>query len=719
MKTVSPGVLKASLALGLALTFIAPSLAYGQSLAGETLELSRDFDALAGSLLGSLFGGRKVEGEIKRVRVENDSPSALSLAVEYQRGDGLTLVAELLGDEQRRLSGYGDVRVVLDAGDGTAAVGISLQPGVEAFESRFLRLTLSRKTNSNLGKMFVFELKKSWGGGTVDGAGVAQPLEVALVPVGKASTLRKDQTRLEAVNLPKVMYPARIAPATAQPPTATSIKMIAARPLAMEASPRRVVTPMATVSARHTPTVTLSREKTALVTKAFQRQTMVKTFTYGIKKEDKNRGARGPGGQRINLLEGLRSDVDIPFDEILTINREVYEDANPASGIYYFLPHSYHLQWDEFDGHGMRMLYGASADASVAGEVIMATRLDSGITTSEASLARALLDAHRARHGASRANELRTLPLDAPPAVSLSGGLAHQYDIEADRIIVNAVSDVLGEMDVSWVTDSVTKENLQLALTEDIGINGVVSLDPTSDVLGNIGLPIQIRLADRGTFGRISWLRETWQNRLPYPVRLKYVHALMIHGNQPVIYSWSTGSAEVAPGGKVNWEASKLPQWVARDAKRLWIDYSIARECAPCDRQVLDRITSGVTAAAPSDLIFRTLNPLADSGAVEISVRVRSRYFHPKNRELQTKPALVLREDMAEYTMGPIYLADRQPGEVVPDDPLFEYQLELILEDGRPLTSSTWTEVHDLRAIIGTYQVEQQLGPLNSGGNDE
>lgn len=719
MNTVSLRTRRAGLALGLTLILFTPSQTHGQSLAGETLELSRDFEAVAGSLLGSLLGGRKVQGAISQVRVESDSPSALALAVDYQRGDGLTLVAELLGEEQRRLSGYGDVRVALNPGDGTATLGISLQEGVEPFESRFLRLTLSRKANSSLGKQFVFELRKPWGGASAAESATAQPLEVALVPVGKAATLRPDQTQLKAANLPKIMYLTRLAPTTPKPATATTTTMMVARPLAVEASPRRVLTPDTPLAARTAPAVTLSRRETARVATAFQQQYIAKNLTYGIKKEDADRGARGPGSDRIDLLEGLRSDVDLPFDEILTINREVYADANPASGIYYFLPHSYHLRWDENDGHGMRMLYGASADASAAGDVIMATRLDSGITTSEASLARALLDAYRARHGGSKVTELRTLPLDAPPAVSLSGGLAHQYDIEADRIIVNAVSDVLGEIDVSWVTDSVTKENLQLALTEDIGINGVVSLDPVSTVLEPIDLPLQIQLADRGTFGRISWQAGTWRNPQPYPVRLNYVHALMIHGNQPIIYSWSTDSVKVAPGRTVNWESSTLPRWVARDAKRLWVDYSVDRECEPCDSQVLARITSGVTSAGPSDLVFKTLSPLADSEAVEISVRVRSRYFHPKKRELRTKPALVLSEDRAEFTMGPIYLVDRQPGEVVPGDPLFEYQLELILEDGRPLTSTTWTEAHDLRAIIGTYQVEQQLGPLSSDGDDE
>ena len=60
---------------------------------------------------------------------------------------------------------------------------------------------------------------------------------------------------------------------------------------------------------------------------------------------------------------------------------------------------------------------------------------------------------------------------------------------------------MLGEIEVSWVTDPVTKENLQLALMQDIGVNGDVSFAATGGALAP-QVPIAIQIADRDSFGR-------------------------------------------------------------------------------------------------------------------------------------------------------------------------------------------------------------------------
>jgi hypothetical protein len=419
------------------------------------------------------------------------------------------------------------------------------------------------------------------------------------------------------------------------------------------------------------------------------------------------------------LVEALRTDVDLRQDEILALLPQVYQDQNPRSGIFYYLPAAYHLSWNADEGYGLRFLYSAAVEGESAGDVIIAMRLDAGVTLGEVELARTLLRAYAARHGGLRVNELRALPVVAPPAVSLLGDLLHQYDIPADRVVVNALSDSLAQIEVALATDAVTKENLQLALQENVGINGKLVLQPAGEVLADQELPLSVRLADRRTFGRFDWARgEAWRNPTAYPVRLRYVHALLLDQDTPIVYSWSLEDATVAPQHQVEFDATALPVWVAERAQLLWLDYSVAHDCAECDEQVLGAITGGVAAVRAQQLTLRTLSPLADTGAVEITVKVRSRYFHPQDRDLVEKPLLVLRQDGQAYTMGPIYPPEPQAGGAPAGDPPFEYFLQVVMPDGRLQRARQWLAADDLYQPIGRIQVEEALGDLPGRGGD-
>src|SRR5207245_892074 len=182
-------------------------------------------------------------------------------------------------------------------------------------------------------------------------------------------------------------------------------------------------------------------------------------------------------------------------------------------------------------------------------------RLDSGVDVAEIDLAKQLLNAYRARNPQIADPQLgsmtlRPLPIDGAD-VSLGVGL-RQYAIPQDKIAIVALSDVLGEIDVSWITDPTTKDMLQLALSEDVGINGSVTFKPTGGAIPSPQIPVTIQLADPGTFGLLRWRRdEAWRNSTPYPLRLRYLHALMLENNVPIIYSWDLGDREVPPLAQV------------------------------------------------------------------------------------------------------------------------------------------------------------------------
>ncbi len=560
----------------------------------------------------------------------------------------------------------------------------------------------------------VYALPKKWGAssgsssalqrispepiGTAQGLGdrpnYAPPPKV-LVPM-KGTVVRPDVTRRDhrtgAVADPRVLE--RASPAAAQPPPAAGGVVVS-------------------------DSVARQRKETAQKTKAVSgilasdvRLVQIEQRQWGVKPEDVPKGAQGPGAAPIELLEGLRTeDIDLSPATLLSIATNIYPDKNPASRVFYYHPRSYHLEWTPESGHGMRILYGA-ATSGAAGDVLMAARLQSGLDLAEVRLAQDLLKAYMQRQNTPAPFTLRPLPLEKSGLdVSLSAVLG-QYSIPKEKVAITGLSDVLGEIEVSWITDPVTKENIQLALMQDIGVSGRVVFAATGGELAP-QVPISIQLADRDSFGRARWNRtDGYRNNTPYPVRLRYLHALILNpvNHLPILYSWSLGNTEVAPGARVDWSGARVPAWIDTEAKRLWVDYGVVETCDPCDKLVLDRITGGVSAVTADQVTFHTITPLADVGGYEITAHIRSKYFDPKDRASVQK-SIVLKADNQDFVLKPIYNVERPGGQ-----PLFEYLLELAMPDGTIHKGTRWIASDGVRVLIGRAQLEQSLGTLPGKG---
>jgi hypothetical protein len=358
----------------------------------------------------------------------------------------------------------------------------------------------------------------------------------------------------------------------------------------------------------------------------------------------------------------------------------------------------------------MRMIYSATATEGQAGEVAIAARLDAGLGIRERQIAGELMAAYAGSHGLKFV-ALRALPIDSI-SVSISDDL-RRYSIPADKIAVTGLSDFLGQIDVSWLADPVTKENLQQALVEDVGISGRVTLFPSGGKLAPIDVPLRIRIADFITFGPFRWNRaEQWRNRTLYPIRLKYLNALVLDASsRPIVYSWDLSGTVVPPQGRAQWVSGSVPGWIDSQAKRVWLEYAVDAACAACDETVIRSITGGVSTSGPSQITFHTITPLADAGGYEIAAQVRSKYFDPQSHDTQTK-TVVMSSDGKDFPLGPLYLGTRQPGESVPGDPLFEYFLTLTMKDGSTYRATRWIASDDLRLAIGRHQLEEAFGSL-------
>lgn len=513
-------------------------------------------------------------------------------------------------------------------------------------------------------------------------------------PEGAARHLREQQRTLQ-LPPPRPLAPVPVAPVRPRPTPDSKPRTVTA------VTDRQVV-----------------REKTAVAARALSanpKLLQLDRFAFGVPPAVKDKAGKGPGAATFDLLEGLRADVALQRDAIVSIAASVFQDQNSASGLFYFVPQSYSLAWTAAGGYGMRMLYSA-VQPGEAGEVVTAVRLDAGVDTREIELAATLLRAYQARHPAVAFTELRPMPIDRPPDVSLAGDLQHQYDISPEKVAITAISDALGEIEASWVTDTVTKENIQLALVEEAGLGGVVTLAAAGGGVPAQTVPVRLRLADAATLGRMEWHRgQPWRNETPYPLRLAYLHALLIEGNAPVVYSWSLGGATVPPRALLEVQPITVPSWLDARAVRTWIEYTPIETCDACDQAVIASITGGVTSLGSSQITFHTITPLADLGAYEITANVRSRYFDPGSRRMQARPGLPLNADNQDFTTGPVFLVNRQPGQAVPGDPLFEYALDVALPDGTVRRGTRWIASNGLRVLIGRVQVEQSVGKLPSG----
>lgn len=758
---------RVAIAMILFLGAAAPAHAEGYSdLQGRDLQPFVDEQALIGGLLRGLMNDKAAT--IDKVGVKEDSERRLVIRVSGKRLADKEVRAEVLGSQKETQREVPAARAVLagaDEGDLTLDLDAVAPEGTE-LRSAYLRLRVHKPGKSAAEAERMFLLPKKWSR-AISAENLV--LKIAMQPEGAAAGLRDQPTlvmpRLQTVRLATpVMAATTVASALEQDSNRpgmdyTSFNLATADPrlcqqacdrearcqsftyvkpgvqgssarcwlksgvpaarrdtccvsgvkAAAPAAPAAAVMPLTVRPLTTAQPATAQPTATVVKPLAVSARPMldVSRFKFGLPAEDLGKGAGGPGALPIDLVSQIGFEAGQDPAEVMRIWPQVYQDRNPASGIFYFMPKAYHLLWDATEGYGLKMLYGAAAGGDQAGAVVMAARLDAGVDSGDIAFVGDLLRAWQKRNPGSVFTELRRLPIDKPPEISLAGGLQQVYSIPADRIAVNAISDALGQIDIQWATDTVTKENLQIALVEDIGINGSLTFSPAGGALPPQRIPVEIKLADRATFGDFRWQRGMkWRNVTPYPVRLRYMHALLFENDLPIVYSWKLGDVTVPPRAQAEFDSARVPAWLDGKARRMWIDYGVERDCAACDREVVAAITGGVSTLGAAPITFHTLTPLADLNAAELSVMLRSRYFDPRSREVQTRGPLVLKADGEDFTIGPLYQDPQAEGT------LFEYRIELVMKDGTTYSGANWVPADRLRVVVGTAQIRQSIGRL-------
>lgn len=691
-----------------------PARAAGE-LQGRELEPAQDLQIGLETLLGHLLGGHKPPsaGRIESAVVTEDGDTRLAVRVTCSAGlEGRRLRGELLGRDRRTQRQFRTEPARLEGGAREVELTFELADGVAAGEmpdSAYLRVSVD---GGGPEQKRAFTLNKSWQSTGGPGYGHAPALvRIKPRPEPAASALPLEEP---------AAGPVRPRPGVIVDP----VPVVRARPVARdhrrpapEVRDHRGEAPV--VRDHRTDAVVLTRTAPAVgaLRPATGRVLTMDAAMLQVSSADQSEGATRPSlTEEYDLLDELAGDqTGVGGSEVAGVRPLVFHDQNAASPFFYFMPESYHLGWRaDQKRYDMAMLYLAAPAAGGAGEVSMAAGLTAGIDQREIAVAQKLLDAYCRRYrcpGAPAAPKLRPFPIDPARAnVNLSGTL-QLFNIPREKVAPVGLSTVLGDFQLAWVTDAVTKENVQLVM-EQGGLNGQVTFAPPGAEQSGKLVDLQIKLADPGSFERSGWRRrEPWRNPSPYPLRLKYLHALLIGAdNRPAVYSWSLGNALVGPGGRVEWDASLVPEWLDRRALRMWVGYGLVEDCSDCKQQVLKSITAGVTSVAASQITFHTINPIAAMGAYELAVRVRSKRFDPDGRETKEK-SVVLKADNQDFTLGPIYVGEDAGGSPA----LFEYFLTVAMADGTEHEARQWLPSSDLRVLIGRSQIEKALGFFPAG----
>jgi hypothetical protein len=443
------------------------------------------------------------------------------------------------------------------------------------------------------------------------------------------------------------------------------------------------------------------------------------------KRLEERRDVRGPTALKvINLLDGLYIDRGVNLDqsEILRIDHHLYQDANPETGLFYYAPKRYDLQWDPQNQYAMTVIYGMAGQRESEGEVFMATRLQAGVDLAELRLAEELLRAYLRRNADSvetRLRELRPLPLAASSDVELFGGANNEFTVPADQISVQGITSLLDSMDVSWATDVRRLLNVESLLRTDAGIHGSITMHASGEEKLSRSIPLEIAVASRQTFGRIPFDRaKGWVNTSRYPIRLDTLHALLLapeDGNglrkdQPIVLTWNLGGARIPPGGGVSWNSTMVPPWLESRAKSIWIQYGVDGACDACDELVF---TEKFIPPPPStrQIQFTTGDVFEVTGAYQIRVHVRSPFLDPQRNRILEQPAVTLEKDGAEYPIARIFVTDREltgPGTQVP---FYEFMVEVVMRDGK-VHQSAWKATRTLDYLLGSTSLREMLGFL-------
>ncbi len=675
-----------------------------------TPELGKE--QVIGSLLERLLYGGSFSGSVTTVKVLDDQEQSLTVAVNfvgYKEG----FVHVFVTDENlNTLPAFPSQKAAIT--NDAKEVDIKLQfdrkayPENQPFTVPMLVVLVSKNDKGTHGVRSVFKLNKKFVN-PISPENIILP--VNLTPVGSAASLpavlpgNNNVLILPTRNVYDViknkqtyLYKVDTAAAkTAKPATSTSsatAQPVMIRRDAMLAERATVLNPdLRTISVLHIPTGTQPTPPSV------------------------NKDPQGPDDKPLSFWgDFIYSDVDFESqNKITSVSLNIYPDKNPNSGIFYYLPIAYDIKYDKERGYSFNMDYGTSRTDGSENRVRMSGTLTSGISLYEVQFIRNLMDAYRLQNPGLKLEKPLPLPISETPVITLGDELKN---FGITNVNINNASSITDPIEFSWATDGTTAAELENLLRANSGIIGRMKIKPQGTTLPTQEIPVRIRLIDENTFGRFGmtptdFRTKNWRNETPFPVRLKYVHYMIIDKNRdgkesPIIYSWDLANKEVPSKNQVKFNIAAIPQWLDNykgKQARIWLEYSVVDTCAPCNENVFKKIVSSTTRPQLSDVVFRLI-PFFDEYKVSyLDIEIKSLQGDPSGRSEVNFPAIHITKDSSDYVAGKIYVPSGT-------NPAFDYRVTVVTKDGTEMKSA-WISRNSLSVPFGSFQLKELFPSFN------
>jgi hypothetical protein len=411
----------------------------------------------------------------------------------------------------------------------------------------------------------------------------------------------------------------------------------------------------------------------------------------------------------------IYSDVDFESQmKITSVNLNIYRDKNPNSGVFYYLPIAYDIRYDKQKGFAFNVDYGTSRSEGSESKVRMAGILTSGISLYEVQFIKNLMEAYQKQNPGLKLEKPLPLPVSETPVITLGDELKN---FGITNVNINNVSSITDPIEFSWLTDGTTAAELENLLRVNSGITGRMKIKPQGGTLPVQEIPVRIRLIDENTFGRFGmtpaeFRNKNWRNETPYPIKLNYIHYMIIDKNRdgkesPIIYSWDLAEQEVQPKSQVKFDVATIPLWLDNHKgkpARIWLDYSVVNTCTSCNEQVFSSIISSTTRPQLSDVVFRMIDFFDSYQVAYMDVEMKSIQGDPSGRTETNFPIVHITKDKTDYVAGKIYIPNGS-------EPAFDYRITVVTKNGAEM-KSTWIKRNSLNVPFGSYQLEELFPTL-------
>jgi hypothetical protein len=427
-----------------------------------------------------------------------------------------------------------------------------------------------------------------------------------------------------------------------------------------------------------------------------------------------DRERKGPAANKTHEILGfIESDYEFKdYFDILNVNKQIYEDANPLAGYYYYYPKEYQLSWtpmgnDRTRGYNFKLVY-LSEDASGKNKVMMTLKLEPNISKEDLEITKTLVKKAIKAEPGKKFTALQPIPTSEAAKISFKGleGILDPKDVE-----VSVPTDLSEPIVLMIKTDR--PDDLLTLLFNDNGLTGNMTIFPTGEV-SNLVIPVTIKMDHNKTFGTAdlnpgTWRNEDWVNQTPYTAILKNLHVLRMENGpggsvEPKVYTWQMGDVEVGEGSKAHCDASSVPAWIDTDkkVKKMWIEYRI-KPCDDCNTEVRTAIMDATSRSEVSLVTFDILDVLAYSKAAKMRLKVRSAQLDPEGKQkVERNPPFTISKDDTTLESFQLFVPKGQT-------PQFEYAVSLVMPDG-DIRQSAWVSNKGKTEIgIGQKFIKEQF----------